>query len=159
MNRDWLLKILLTLVLIASMGGSSFYKHQKVQQTFKNYSIKKYTVTHTDQVNIAQTPITILHYKQFAEHNRLWSYLTITSPIKQKIKANKFTLYRGEKEAPNIYWDEQIKVNSKTDLTLKKGINKILMYTEFSFSSKDLRLVISNKNGLHYTQKWLGTEF
>lgn len=84
--------------------------------------------------------------------------LTVDSPKSQKINSDVFKLYRGTGETPDIYFEEDIKVNAQSTRALKKGVNRILMKGTYT-DPRNLKLVILNKQGLSYQQDWLQSDF
>ncbi|WP_407889998.1 hypothetical protein [Levilactobacillus sp. N40-8-2] len=153
-----------TKILLAFLGPSLlipviYLNHEHVQKRFADFSIIKRSIAKPTEITVNASTIKILHYRQLKIKGDLWSYLTIDSPKVQKLDSNSFKLYRGPQEEPNIYFNEDIRVNSKNSRILKKGPNKILMHTDGSSKNAETQLVIQDQNNLHFTQNWLTAKF
>lgn len=151
-------------ILLACLGAvllipAIYLNHQHVQKRFADFSITKKSITKPTEITVNSSTVKILHYQQVKIKGDLWSYLTIDSPKVQKLDSNSFKLYRGPQEEPNIYFDEDIRINSKNSRILKKGTNKILMHTDGSSKNAKTQLVIQDQNNLHFTQNWLTAKF
>ena len=155
--RSTLFKCLLISLLALSVIGGYVY-HRHIQGKFSTYTVEKRIVRRSTLINIAKTPVKLTHYQQQLVKGELWSMLTVYSPKQQKIDTDAFKMYRGVNETPNIYFNEDFKVNSKSSLMLKEGTNRILTHGVYT-NPHNLKLVILSQNGLVYHQDWLQSRF